>query len=113
MNLIEELKEFKEKENALAQKCKKFCADESKSIAERWDFFKVAPSKKHECYVKTPRGLEIDFYDDFGIERHKTVDVIDLIEERAAELEIFTERQLNILKNYYMVNYIGSFVFDW
>lgn len=113
MNLIEEIKEFREKESALVKKCKEFCADESKPIALRWDFFKIAPGKKYKAYTRVPKGLRINFFDDFGIERHETIDVINWIEERAAELEIFTERQFDILKNYYMVNYIGSFVYDW
>lgn len=113
MSLTEEIKEFREKESALVKKCKEFCADESKPIALRWDFFKIAPGKKYEPYRKTPKGLKINFFDDFGIERYQTVDVLDWIELCEEGEDTFTERQFDILKNYYMVNYIGSFVYDW
>lgn len=129
--LLERVKESKALAESVAKDCAAYCADESISVAERWEVFSVAPEKEEGGWVDEPPesiiGFECTPYDDFYMERHSTFDVVGKLDEWAEEtakaakgkkihdefVERLTPEIVDKLKNYYMVQYKGSWIYDW
>lgn len=124
-SLKEKLEAIKVAAAELENECRVFCADETKSVAERWEVFKEAPNKIKKSYYELPPksllGFEIESYDDLYLERYQTFDVIEQLNFYQNQLGknsySFTNKldqeKLDLLKNYYMVRYIGSWKNDW
>jgi len=102
--------------------CREYCANQDITVAERWEVFKVAPNKKHSSSDKIPyeRDLgceEISPYDDFGLERRETFNVVEEIETwekyKGEWWSALSEDGKNAFKNYYMTQYLGSWQHDW
>lgn len=115
---IQSIAEFKDLQKKLKEDCKKICADETISIQDRWELFKNAPDKEHSSYDETPPsqlvGLEKEItpYDDWYLERRETFNVVKRIEYWEANKK-YNSEVLDKFKNYYMVRYIGSWIYDW
>lgn len=102
--------------------------DKEISLEERWEFFKNAPSnfKKHGGYAPCLITLDnkdtnLSWYDDFYIERHETVDIVDIVvrlELQDGEGQVFTyfennPEAIDLLKEEILRLNIGSFTYDW
>ncbi len=125
--LLQQIAEFNEISAALEKECRKYCADETISVLDRWEVFQDAPNKDHDCCYDLPPddllGFEIVAYDDLYLERGATWNVVDSINDwqddfdsvgiaEIGENEI-GQLHIDLLKNYYMVQYKGSWINDW
>jgi len=117
---------------------KSFIKDQSISLEERWDLFKFACENSLfvnvECWILHLKTLEsnpnFSWYDDFYIEKYKTVEfpnIIEVVEEQLAEIleendeevnyeELYiitTYEKLNELKEEILATGYSGFVMDW
>lgn len=125
-SLQEELSVFGALAAELEKKCRAFCADETKSVAERWEVFKQAPNKVYDPVYDLPPhdllGFEVVAYDDLGLDRNAVFDVVRQLDYFQKQLtgtykcdfvKQLDQEKIDLLKNYYMVRYIGSWENDW
>lgn len=126
-NLLSKLNELSQLQSELEKECRAYCADESIPLKDRWRVFKLAPNKEHDGYDNIPfeKDLGIDEivpYDDFGMSRGSTFNVVQTIEAWEKDLkngwkESFwgklKPKQREMFKNYYVVKYLGSWNHDW
>ena len=85
-------------------------ADESIPLDDRWDLFIETPSyllKHVNCFSGSV--LNIDLYDDYGIEKYQTITVVHLVEC----LEDHDDGKVREVKEYFLERGAGSFTYDW
>lgn len=125
--LLDQIGELSLLSNALAEKCKAYCADESISVADRWEVFRVAPGKDEGGWVDEPPediiGFECVTYEHLYLERYATFDVVSSLDDWARDVASgnpaysfsakLTPAVVDQLKNYYMTQYKGSWINDW
>lgn len=124
--LKELLAEFVSVSRAVEQKCREFCANESIPVSERWEIFCLAPNKETDSYSDFPDHLfngEISYYDDFFLEKYQLFDVVVRLNEWTNDvkegrkwpsfIQKLTPSILDLIKNYYMVKYLGSWKHNW
>lgn len=87
------------------------------SLEDRWNLFiqnkNLFPIRSFLVYYPEIETNDINYYDDFGYERHQTVDVVELVEliEEGDYLKFNID--LNKLKEEIMESRYSGFVFDW
>lgn len=132
MTILEEIIAFKQAPNGLKDRYLAFIADTTIPLDERWAVFKEAPDDwkeqkswiQHFDFEKEFIG-EISWYDDFYVDRHETVDMVDFCEERledyfAGKYEEEDEEWQTVViacivaaKEEVLASNMGSFEFDW
>lgn len=107
--------------------------DKSIPLNERWELFKKAPTELKEttCWVvnfntlNEAEGGHVSWYDMFGVDRHQTVEMLDIIERleeiieygqtkiKAKQFFIDNPAKLDDLKEEILSMNLQSFVYDW
>lgn len=101
MTILDEIIAFKQAPNGLKDRSIAYITDMTVPLSVRWAVFKEMPDdwKVEENYIhhfdaeKYLNGREVSWYDDFCIERHETVDVVEFVEERLME-KLFDESDI-------------------
>jgi hypothetical protein len=139
MTTIQELQKeidlYKDIVNNIHSHFMKVITDKTIPIDDRWKLFVSAPSelRGHKEYYYTFSCFGgFEWYDDYGAERHQTINMIDFVNEVQGDVDqyiqtcstddlvyCFTEKLVKIpnvvdkIKEELMQANIGSFVFDW
>ena len=97
--------------------------DKNIPLDERWNVFTKAPSFWQEHDLSVPSfsieaEREINWYDDFNIEKRETVDLIDIIKQLEEDIKRgfatgWTLELANQLKEDILKQNLGSFEYDW
>lgn len=128
--LLNKIGEYRLIASTIGQECKTFCTNESIPIADRWEVFCVAPEKGEGGWLDEPPqdiiGFECSPYDDLNLERRESFDVVSSLNDWAKDAQDkadgkkaygfgsqLTPEIVDRLKNYYMVQYKGSWICDW
>ena len=126
MTLLEEIKEFKANPIPLKDKYLAYIKDTSISLDERWEVFVEAPIEWQEHDMSYPhfdaesllKSREISWYDDFGIDKHETVYMVEVVEHsieksKDEDEENFTLEFVAALKAEVLEMNLGLFDYDW
>jgi len=129
MNALEQYNEIAVKIPELKLLFEKEIVDQTKPLEERWDYWCKAPDalKNEEPYIKRfdsekllPDG-RIDWYDDFGIERRRVVDLCVFLDEHVLDVwngeehwaDGWNEQIRDAFREEVLAKNLGSFVMDW
>jgi hypothetical protein len=117
MNLSERVKVFKDEKNSLLKDLIDYFKNNNETLEDRWKLFEESRELfPRYSWVMDIREIEVNdgnYYDDFGYDRHQTVDLVDLvyrIEDYPAKYSKFNVEQV---KKEILASGYGSFIFDW
>lgn len=105
---------------------KKYIQDETQPLDDRWEVFKAVPNGMlSDRWIQHYKfdGMEISWYDDHYIERHETVDNLEIIERYEENLgegndympfrtEV-TQEKIDKLKSDMLLSGIRFWEYDW
>lgn len=107
----------------LKEKFAAYVADKTVPLEDRWSLFETAPDalKEHSSWYADFKinNEEISWYDDYYLDRHQTMDTLDLVSQ-TEEMTLsdyttpkYSENVINDLKEQVLAKNLGSFVYDW
>lgn len=94
----------KAKEN-IKSDLKKFVADKSYPLNERWNLFIESDLGNNDIFIPSFKSFDIDHYGDFN--KYELVSVEKILEN------LETEEEENNFKEEILQMFIKSFIFDW
>lgn len=114
---------------SLGEACSTFVANQAIPLNDRWEVFQNAPNRKEENWVTLPEeefeekfGKEIEAYEVWAHDKYQTVDVVDRlndwdigewVDSPKGWMPPYNHEEVLFLKNWYMEQYIKSWMFDW
>lgn len=94
-----------------------YIQDKSIPLEDRWEIFGKVPQelKEHKIWIvhfpSEKKFGEICWYDDFYVERHETVNLIDLV--RSINRNKWSQERIDAFKEDILQMNLGSFINDW
>lgn len=123
-NYLEEAKQLVESFNvnkeSVTEMVKIVCQNKDYPLEDRWNLFLEAGLGNQKRFIIRPEGIDwtkVEHVDDFYLEKYQTCttkDFIDTLEDHIdEENEKFKDVDVNVVKEWFLKEFIISFVFDW
>lgn len=110
-----EIKKFKNAEKDIKEYLSKYIKKKNIPVNERWAMFvensELFPTNTWVMYFKELEDNNIEYYDDFGFERHTTVDLCDMVVDMLDDG--WSDINFDALREDIMSRGYSKFVFDW
>lgn len=111
----EELKRFKSLKKELTEYCSTYLKNKNLPLEDRWKLFvenkNLFPIHSWILHFKDLDKNHIEYYDDFGYERYRTIEFDELV--NCIEEGTYDNVNLNNLKEEMLLSGVSGFIFDW